>query len=444
MTRRQAVMANFEKYADYTEDRISRGIEENRKGFAFINLRDKNGCPVENAEITAVQQNHEFKYGANIFMIDQMETPEKNEAYKEYFKDTFNMATLGFYWSDLEPERGKPRYEKGSPFIYRRPPIDDCIEFCEKHGIEPREHALAYDHFFPQWLKGKDNATVKAEFERRCREISERYADKIPTIEVTNEMYWGRADSVTDLYMTDEFIPFCFNTAEKYFPKNQLVINDFCGVAWCEDSPTVPSRGRYPLMIKDLLHRGVRIDSVGLQYHMFFRRDDEAKFTRWYYDPTYLYKVMDMYKDMGMNMQVTEVTVPAYSNDPADEELQADIIEKLYSIWFSHPNMEQIIYWNLVDGYAAFAPLGDMTAGENYYYGGLVRHDMTPKPALKRIQHLFKEKWITNTSFSVKDGFGSFKGFYGKYKLNIKVGDKEYEREIDLSKKSSVEFDITL
>lgn len=151
-----------------------------------------------------------------------------------------------------------------------------------------------------------------------------------------------------------------------------------------------------------------------------------------------------MYKDMGMNIQVTEVTVPAYSNDPEDEELQADIIEKLYSIWFSHPNMEQIIYWNLVDGYAAFAPLGDMTAGENYYYGGLVRHDLTPKPALKRIQHLFKEKWITNTSFSVKDGFGSFKGFYGKYKLNIKVGDKEYEREIDLSKKSSAQFDITL
>ena len=65
---------------------------------------------------------------------------------------------------------------------------------------------------------------------------------------------------------------------------------------------------------------------------------------------------------------MTEVTIPAYSNSEEDEALQAEIIEKLYSIWFSHSNMEQIIYWNLVDGYAAFAPQGDMTAGENYYY----------------------------------------------------------------------------
>ena len=58
------------------------------------------------------------------------------------------MATLPFYWNDLEPEKGKQRYEKDSPKIYRRPTIDLCIEYCEQNGIEPREHALAYDAFF--------------------------------------------------------------------------------------------------------------------------------------------------------------------------------------------------------------------------------------------------------------------------------------------------------
>ena len=82
---------------------------------------------------------------------------------------------------------------------------------------------------------------------------------------------------------------------------------------------------------------------------------------------------MDLYSSFGKPLQVTEVTIPAYSNSEKDEALQAEIIEKLYSIWFSHPNMEQIIYWNLVDGYAHVetddqavidASQGDMTIGE--------------------------------------------------------------------------------
>ena len=65
------------------------------------------------------------------------------------------MATLPFYWNATEPEEGKTRYAKNSPKLYRRPPIDLCIEFCEKHGIEPREHGLAYEHLFPEWLIDK-------------------------------------------------------------------------------------------------------------------------------------------------------------------------------------------------------------------------------------------------------------------------------------------------
>lgn len=442
MDRREAVMKNFEKYKDYTNDRINSGIESNRKGYAFIELVDENGKPIENAEITAVQKTHEFKYGANIFMIDQMETDEKNAAYKEHFKDTFNMATVGFYWSDLEPEKGKQRYESGSPFIYRRPPIDDCIKFCEENGIEPREHALAYDAWFPEWLRGKDENTVKREYERRCKEISERYADKIPTIEVTNEMYWD--SSVTDFYFSDDFVPFCFKTADKYFTGNELAINEWAGDAWCLSNPNNMENTKYYQLAKSLIDRGIRLDAIAMQYHMFYKKEEEAKQTAVPYNPYHLYKVMDTYAKLGKPLQISEITVPAYSNSAEDEEIQADLIEKLYSIWFSHPNVEQIIYWNVVDGYAAYAPVGDMTVGENYYYGGLVRHDLTPKPSLKRIQYLFGEKWRTNCDFNVKDGFGSFKGFYGEYELTVKVGGKTVVKKINLSKKLSNKFTIKL
>ena len=154
---------------------------------------------------------------------------------------------------------------------------------------------------------------------------------------------------------------------------------------------------------------------------------------------------MDLYSNFGKPLQVTEVTVPAYSNEPEDEALQAEIIEKLYSIWFSHPNVEQIIYWNLPDGYTAFAPQGDMTAGENYYYGGLLRFDMTPKPAYYTIKNLFEKRWHTETEItSDADGEATFKGFYGKYDLELKIDGKKIKKEINHSKKSKKEFEIVI
>ena len=154
MTERRKILDLFDEQNDYVEEKVSHGIETYRKGDCKVRIVDKNGYPVVGAKIKFSQKSHEFRFGANIFMLDELETPEKNDIYKKCFADVFNMATLPFYWDALEPERGKPRYAKDSPKVYRRPAPDLCIEFCKEHGIEPREHALAYDAFFPAWLKG--------------------------------------------------------------------------------------------------------------------------------------------------------------------------------------------------------------------------------------------------------------------------------------------------
>ena len=148
MNDRRKVLELFDEQETSWKQRSAEGIERYRKGNGRITVVDKEGTPVSNAKIKLTQTNHEFRFGANLFMLDELESEEKNEKYKKYFSDIFNMATLPFYWDALEPERGKPRYAKDSPKIYRRPSPDLCIEFCEKHGIEPREHALAYSLYF--------------------------------------------------------------------------------------------------------------------------------------------------------------------------------------------------------------------------------------------------------------------------------------------------------
>ena len=230
MSESRKLLELFDEQEASWKQKSESGIERYRKGNGRIKLTDKNGEPVANAKIKLTQTSHEFRFGANLFMLDELESEEKNEKYKKYFSDLFNMATLPFYWDALEPERGKPRYSKDSPKVYRRPSPDLCIEFCEKHGIEPREHALAYDAFFPKWLYDADVNEVKRELERRCSEISERYADKIRTIEVTNEMEWQKGK--TAFYEEADFVEWCFKTAKKYFPHNQLCINEWTGLCW--------------------------------------------------------------------------------------------------------------------------------------------------------------------------------------------------------------------
>ena len=438
MSDRRKILDLFEEQKDYVSEKVAYGIEQHRKGDAKLTVTDKDGNPIKNAKIRVKQKSHEFKFGANLFMLDQMETEEKNQAYKENFANLFNMATLPFYWKDLEPEKDKPRYSKGSPNIYRRPAPDLCVEFCREHGIEPREHGLAYDTWFPEWLKGADEKTFKREYERRCREISERYADSIPTIEVTNEQQWALKsfDFCYDL----DYVADCFKIAEKYFPHNTLSINEYQGIF---DSYTI--RDLYCRTIENALLKGARIDLIGTQFHMFFKRQKEKDAVAKRYDPKHVYDVLDTLAKFGKPLEITEVTIPAYSWDDEDEEIQADIIEKMYSLWFSHPSVKHIIYWNLVDGYAAFAPRGDMTSGENYYHGGLMRFDMSPKPAYFKIKELLQKTWHTETELLTdENGTAEFRGFYGDYCANVEFGVQEVKTEFSLSKNAENSTRITL
>ena len=440
MNDRRKVLELFEEQKDFMEDKINCGIELYRKGYAKIIIEDGDGNPVPDAKIKVNQKTHEFKFGANLFMLDELETKEKNDTYKKCFADVFNMATLPFYWDATEPLKGKTRYDKNSEKLYRRPPIDLCIEYCQKHGIEPREHALAYEHFFPEWLCDATVPEIKAAYKKRCEEISERYSDLIPTIEVTNEMEWQKGR--TAFYDESDYVEWCFKTAEKYFPNNQLCINDHTGMVWGD---RCRATDKYYATIEANMLKGARIDAVGMQFHMFRKKEEEYEKTRQYYNPKSLYKHMDLYSEFNKPLHITEVTVPAYSNSEEDEALQAEIIEKLYSIWFSHPNVEQIIYWNLVDGYAAFAPQGDMTSGENYYYGGLLRFDMTPKPAYYTIKNLIEKKWHTQQEIKTNGkGEASFKGFYGEYDVEIIVGDKRVNKTVNLYSKGNDEFTIVI
>ncbi len=443
MDRHEAVFKNFEQYKEYMNDRVKSGIELYRKGIAEFKLVDSYGNNVNTKYKMKIKQKaHEFKFGANIFMLDEFETQEKNKIYREKFAEAFNIATLPFYWNDLEPGEGKLRFRKDSPKIYRRPAIDLCLEYCSEKGIEPKAHCLNYDLYRPEWTKNLSVNEYKVKLVKRFKELSREYADLIPSWEVTNESIAGGLSEWLDkseFYRTDDFVEWSFDLAEKYFPHNRLIINDWN--IWIDAFKG--NRSLYYMQIERLIKSGKgHLDSIGMQFHCFYDRDYEKEAANTKYNPIHLYSVLDKYAQLGKKIQITEMTLGALSSEAEDEEVQADLSEALYSIFFSHPAAEAVIYWNLVDGYAAYAPQGDMTAGENKWYGGLLRFDMSEKPAFKRIKKLINEVWHTEESKITENGTAVFKAFYGDYDVIIENEKSTVKRTVRISSQSDNKITI--
>ena len=421
---RKIWMKYAEESKDLLEGRAADAIEKYRKGWCKLRFVDAEGKPIAGKKVTVNQATHDFKYGANIFMLDEFQSPEYNATYRENFKKYFNLATVPFYWDGLEPTEGKPRFAKNSEKVYRRPAPELCVEYCEESGIDAKLHCLVYDKFIPDWLPKSDMVAMEKLYEERFKQISERYAGRLFEFEVINELLseagWKEQSVISE---KRDIVEWAFGLARKYFPNDVLVFN--------EGNPINPAaihdyRNTYFMMLENALLKGVEIDKIGLQHHEF--RGVHATTADEYeasvkkggkmFDPYELFKGLDVFAELGLPLELTEVTVPTFGETEADEELQADLLEVLYTVCFGHPSVDTVVYWNVPEGYAY---TGQGTNwNENQCRGGLWHHDLTPKKSAERLWELFNKKWHTDLELTTdENGYIEFRGFYGDYIAEI-------------------------
>ncbi|MBQ9354650.1 MAG: glycoside hydrolase family 10, partial [Clostridia bacterium] len=137
-------------------------------------------------------------------------------------------------------------------------------------------------------------------------------------------------------------------------------------------------------------------------------------------------------------LELTEVTIPTLGDTTEDEELQADMLKLWYSLWFSHPAVENIVYWNTIDGYAYD---DGKSWNENNCRGGLWHNDLTPKKSALMLKKLFNEIWHTDLELITdKDGYIDFSGFYGDYEVEVD-GQKS---EIGIHKEKRNDFSLKI
>ena len=222
---REQVLADILPYKEEIEERSRLGIEKYRKGDFTLKIDAPEGT-----EVRVRQKNHAFHFGTTLFMLGCFEEEWKEDVYKQRLAHLFNQGVVPFYWSDLEPKEGHPRFERESEYIYRRPPVDVCLDFCEEYGIEPKGHCLVWNHFVPAWLCGYSEEERRAILERRFFEIASRYGDRIPSFDIVNESASNYNHGRRTLF--ENYDEYGLMLGGKYFPQNIKILNETNEAIW--------------------------------------------------------------------------------------------------------------------------------------------------------------------------------------------------------------------
>lgn len=404
-----AIKRTMEIGREYFLERADRDIEKYRKGdFCITVLKD--GKPFD-TEVSYKLKKIDFDFGCNIFMLDQYENEGDQERYLELWKNLFNTAVVPLYWEGTEPQKDCLRYTKDSSNdVYRRPPAERVVEYCKQNGIKTKGHPLFWHEFIPKWLPESWDELLPL-IEKRFKEISELFAEDIPVFDCVNEpaRIWDmchehKSDGYKMIAPPDGYLEQLFELGKKYFPENELILNEATGAAICEFKGIY---GGYYQLIDRLLKQGMKIDRIGLQCHI----NDTETFKN-IYNAERLYGILDGYSKLGKPIVLSEIGL---STD--DEEFQAEAAEQLYKICFSVENMSGVFWWNLDDN-GILCDKKRNAMAENLPNGGLCRNGK-PKAAYKVLDRLINHEWTTSGKTNLSSGKATFRGFYGEYEITV-------------------------
>ncbi len=384
-------------------------IEKVRKGDASILILDDNNVPVRGARIYYEQQNHDFLFGSNMALLAKNGPNAVNQQWADAYIALFNYGTLPFYWDTYEAKQGQT-----SEML-----LGMMADWAKKRGITTKGAPLIRANSLPAWAPVAVDDMQKAQ-EKLVRDTVSAFCGKIDYWDVVDEPTMGaRVNSPLGNWMkvrtpaavcTD-----ALGWARSACPTGTLVINDF----------------RTDQDFRDLLQNIVRqkgkFDAIGIQSNM--ERGNWPLYQVW--------DTCERFKDFDVPLHFSEVTVLSgnprvgiaseqqgeWPSTPAGEAVQAEYAERFYTMLFSHPSVQAITWWDLSDyGASQGAP------------AGLLRADMSKKPAYNRLLNLVRDVWWTRGNvYTGDDGTAHLRGFYGAYKLTIEKEGKRVEADLHLA-----------
>ena len=380
-------------------------IEKHRMADATIEVVDADGRPLAGAVVDIQQTRHAFQFGSNIFGWGQQATPEAIEAYQQRYMSLLNFATLAFYWPSYEPKQDQPQHESRM----------EVARWCLQNGITCKGHPLAWNYFEPRWLPDEPSEILRLQL-ARIEDCVKHFRGTIDIWDVVNEathfdreQLAGRAPKLTKTWSEIgqiEFTRQCFQAARRANPDATLLINDY------------RTDAGYERVIEGLDDDdGNRLyDVIGIQSHMHHGEWTSQQ----------LWERCERFQRFGVPLHFTELTVLSgrhgwqetgprtdWPSTPEGEAKQAAHVEQIYTILFSHPAVQAITWWDFSDdGAWQGAP------------AGLLRKDLSPKPAYETLHRLIKHEWWTKVDATTDvHGKVAFRGFHGDYRALVRSAD---------------------
>ncbi len=406
--------APWRKYWAENRARCIADIEANRKADVSLVMKDASGRILKNAACDVRQVSSDFVFGCNGLCLGQL--GPTNAAYEAKLSEFFNLVTTSFCPGIMEPKKGQYRFDANSEEIWRRPPSDRVLDFARAHGMRMKGQPLICDRWHPTWAKDQTKAEAEAYYRDWLRRVAERYGKSVWCFDVVNEaLDASKRTPDFPLYQRDEtlsFVDWAYAEAEKVFPRECILAINMgtSSIDWSR-------KGRpYFNLCKRICDKGIRLDAIGFQFHLFNRKTGTRFLQLKHLNPDMLRKSYQKFAELGKPIFITEITIPStLLPGEAGRDLQAEIAEDLYRFWFSVPQISGVTWWNLCDGAAWI--------GEDGVKGALLDEKMGEKPVYKRLRKLITQDWRTRLSART-DSVGrlSFRGFRGTYEADFGGG----------------------
>lgn len=404
-----SLMSDYNSKFAAMENEIDANIETYRKSDATVKVVDKDGNPVKNVTVTVNQTSHDFDFGCNALMLGQYDTKEKNEKYEKLLTDTFNTVTTTMCFDIYSDGDNDYDFDYGE---FRRPSPKVIRAFAKANNMNLKVQPLLADGWNPSWATTTNVTELRQIYKNWFQAVYNEFGDDLDIVDVVNEstsLWQSRTPSFpfnNDVYSN---VKWAYQTAQEIWgdSKTKLEIND--SYAYFANYKST--------RVEDLVSENL-IDSVAVQYHLFTGtsmlnhvNSDQSTLD--------IYSRFKSMSELGIPMYISEITMPTNLDGYTTEQayaIQAEVVKRLYKLWFSIPNMNGIIYWNLADG--------EQWGSEGDALGCLVDSDLNPKPAYYVIQNYINNEWRTNLTLTTdENGEVSFRGFNGGYTVTSKTDD---------------------
>lgn len=386
-------------------------IEQVRKGDAYIQVVDDNGTPVRGARVYFEQQSHDFLFGSNLTPLGVNGPNAVNQDWANAYTALFNYGTLPFYWDQYEAKQG----------VTNEQALRAMADWSMKRGIVTHGQPLLSANSAPAWVPASIQDTQNT-MEKHVKGITSAFCGLVDYWTVVDESLSGQnVNNPVGSWLNSKTPPVACADALAWAgsgcPKGTMIINDF------------RTDQDYRDLLQNIVRQKGKYDGIGLQMHM--HRGNWPFYQVW--------DICSRFDDFSVPVYLTEVTVLSgaprtgvgttqqaedWPTTAEGEAAQAEYVEKFYTLLFSHPAVQAITWWDF----------SDLDAWQGAP-AGLLRKDMTKKPAYDRLLKLIKSDWRSFGNVYTDDsGKAVFRGFYGAYKVQVEKEDKNITTSVHVTK----------